>query len=314
MANLDWEKRLCSRFNEPLLILDYTTPRGTVIGNPLEGFQFDLMSIWDLSRRSRLRHPLRWLNSYQGQEFVKLIEDMFPEGSLDGEGNEIRVTEDFSGLTHLMMQTAAAYVKDENFDDGVWKEPLNSLLVNRYLAHKYISKVFPKVKMVMVHCAPRLTFEYRGFTFRGTNDFDLPLYDPIATLDASYDYTRDTKVAKRIRKLVNSPHADSTKLSDIWVYGKDELDFLKIREIPHDAVLADQLAFMGLRPYPQSKRFSQSVLKKNYEVMATARARMVRSRTGKGAYVLVTKEMCKFLVDRLLFENLIQRPLLSSDG
>lgn len=308
MSNIEWEQRLCSRLNSPTLINDYKTPRGAIIGDPNLGFHFDLMQVWELVRRSKNTHPLRWLNTYQAREFVSIFEDLFPEGSVDGEGNEILATSDFSDTTHLMLQFAEAFSKDPEFDDGTWKDTSRSCYVNPYLAHKYIGRVFPKVRQTYVACAPRLTFTYRGFTFRGTNDFELPLYDPIATLDNGAIYDRNGKIPKTIRKLVQSTQADTVKLSDIWVYGEKELDSLKIREMPEGASQADQMAFFGLRPYPNSTRFQQSVLKENFERMKPARDRMVKSRTGKGAYILVTKEMCKFLVDALLLKGLIRLP------
>lgn len=308
MSNIEWEQRLCLRLNSPMLINDYKTPRGTIIGDPNWGFHFDLMQVWEMVRCTKNTHPLRWLNTYQAREFVSLLEDLFPEGSVDGEGKEILVTSDFSEASHLMLQFAAAFSKDPNFDDGIWQDTSQSCYVNPYLLHKYLGRVFPKVQHTYVACAPRLTFTYRGFTFRGTNDFELPLYDPIATLDNGVIYDRNGDIPRTIRKLVQSTQADPVKLSDVWVYGKEELDSLKIREIPDGVSQADQMAFLGLRPYPNSTRFRQSVLKENFERMKPARDRMVKSRSGKGAYILVTKEMCKFLVDVLLLKGFIRLP------
>lgn len=308
MANLDWERRLCSRLNSPILINDYRTSRGTLIGDPKTGFHLDLMQVWALVRCTKNPHPLRWLNTYQAREFVSILEDLFPEGSVDGEGNEILATSDFSDTAHLMLQFAEAFSKDPEFDDGSWKDTSRSCYVNPYLAHKYLGRYFSKVRHTLIACAPRLTFTYRGFTFRGTNDFELPLYDPIATLDTGAVYDRNGDIPRTIRKLVQSTQADPVKLSDVWVYGRDELDSLKIREFPDGVSQADQMAFLGLRPYPNSTRFQQSVLKENFERMKPARDRMVKSRTGKGAYILVTKEMCKFLVDALLLKGVIRLP------
>ena len=312
MANLDWERRLCSRLNSPTLINDYKTPRGTIIGDPKMGFHVDLMQVWQMLRCTKNTHPLRWLNTYQAREFASLFENLFPEGSVDGEGNEILATSDFSDQSHLMLQFAEAFSKDPEFDDGTWQDVSMSCYVNPYLAHKYLSRVFPKVRHTHVACAPRLTFTYRGFTFRGTNDFELPLWDPIATLDDAPIFDRDGKIPKAIRKLVQSTEADPVKLSDIWVYGKEELNTLQIREMPEGVSQADQMAFLGLRPYPNSTRFRQSVLKENFKVMKSARERMVRSRTGKGDYILVTKEMCKFVVDALLLRGYISLPRLQA--
>lgn len=312
MSNIEWERRLCSRLNSPILINDYKTPRGAVIGDPNLGFHIDLMQVWELVRCSKNTHPLRWLNTYQARAFVSIFEDLFPEGSVDGEGNEILATSDFSDTAHLMLQFAEAFSRDPNFDDGIWQDTSQSCYVNPYLAHKYMNRVFPRVQHTYVACAPRLTFTYRGFTFRGTNDFELPLYDPIATLDNGAVYDRDGEIPKAIRKLVQSTKADPVKLSDIWVYGREELNALHIREMPDGVSQADQMAFLGLRPYPNSSRFRQDVLKENFERMKPARDRMVKSRTGKGAYILVTKEMCKFLVDVLLLQGYIRLPPLQA--
>ena len=304
MSNIEWEQRLCLRLNAPTLINDYALPTGSIIGNPQMGFQIDLMQVWKLVGMSRPKHPLRWINSYKGTEAVNLVRELYPEDE------NVLVTWDFFEEPDLLLQTAAAFCKDQEFDFGVWKDNTNSILVNPYIAHKYITRVFNRHKHTLVHKDVSKEFTYRGFTFQGTSDFGIALYDPIQALDDDYLYTRNSELAKRIRELVSSSHAAPVLLSDIWEFGREELRKEGVQFLPDGLSQADQLAYLGLKPYPRSKNYSQKLLKERYKAMAPARARMVVSRPGRNAYILVSREMCKFMVDRFLLEGLIQLPKL----
>lgn len=302
MANKEWEQRLCLRLNAPTLINDYSLPSGSIIGNPQMGFQIDLMQVWKLAGMSRPKHPLRWINSYKGTEAVNIVRELYPEDE------NVLVTWDFYEEPDLLLQTATAFCKDEEFDYGAWKDDSNTMFVNPYVAHKYISRVFKRYKHTFVQKDTSKAFAYRGFTFQGTTDYGVTLFDPIQTLDDDLMFTRSSEIAKRIRELVSSSHASPVLISDIWEFGREELRKEGVQFLPDGLSQADQLAYLGLKPYPRSKAYSQKLLKERYKAMAPARARMVVSRPGRNAYILVSKEMCKFLVDRLLLEGFTELP------
>lgn len=302
--------RACARtLNSPLLINEYILSQGNVWSQFEMDHTMDLMEIWRVCRKPVKLHPLRWLNSLKAREVVSILETQFPIGSETVEGIPI---EAFVGTDKEEVYAHSdEFVKDDLYDEGMWLEDFKSLEVNPFIAHQYILRICPKHKHTLVPCDPEKTLTYRGYSMRATRERfrgDIPLYDVASLGGMRFRGESDNEIVAAIRKYRKNKRGMSVMVSDMHNYGSKTLKkFLDPGDFP---VLtgSDVYLMLGLSTYksPNSKLdFEPEFIQELFDGMKPIRESFVMTRMGQNPYILLTREMCKFMVDELIQDGLL---------
>ena len=296
------DKVLCERFNIPLLENSYQTPRGAVYGFWRDGHQVNLMQVWDMYRQPHRHHPLRWLNSLRVKPFITGLMDMYPEGSENAEGVPIYLSLDYEN--DELFALLRDFERNPKMDDERWLSYGQVLHVNPFLAHLYIQRISPTATHNYIAADPDNAKTYKGYYFRSNRNATYPLWDVLSGLSDSLNLEGDPLLA-RARQIRHSTISDSVKLHDIWLYGRPELNHLGISYLPTHLLINDIPLYLGLRSGTPI-RFDKDLAAYHFDVMAPAWQRTFYTRRGRNPPLHVTWEMCKFIVDQLLFEGLIK--------